>query len=720
VRLVLEYMDGGDLQVVVSQRRDSGGGKLFPAHFSRRVLAAVGGALAHVHAAGVLHRDVKPANILLARRSQRIKLGDFGVAKLVEAATLKAQTLVGTPFYFSPELVSGDEYGPASDCWALGACMYEVAMLRRPFDAANQLALIRKICEDQYAELAAEIAEDVRAVINGMLIKCPRQRLKLADALRASPAIAALVVEGNGEVGRSEEEEGADGDQDWESDEEVMEDVVADGGGYDGSNVEALTLLPSWPQMGTIGGGDSWAGAQLLDTREATRCPLSPLGAVARARAVLAAEVDDPEDLQEALADLENERAEGGAGAMEDAARESLTEELRVRLSALRVEAAALLDDLLLLGRTASPKAAAAAAGADKAGSAARCDATLRADPSSPLAAAPSPGSDSPRSDIAGASDAEDALEVATTLGVDTAPAEERLASVRRMLSVRVVWGDTARFCLLPMRVTYAALVRQVRSRFSLLVTAPALSLCWAEASEAFALDSQAAWEECLQLRGLMENPGRIELRVTGAPPGRKRRVKLAVVVTPHASRPNSRAAEHKPSHSESPVLPSGSCFVVTGTQAFRSVGGGAGGAAAAGSSLEFLPPGQASSPPFAFRPGGGCGGAGGGAALSPGDCGGRGMGVVARRRKQGDVRRGSNPGPGTAASAAAAGRAWAVSTGREQPVRWAPAPAGVTGAFGYAASTASSPGGAPGGVDGLGLCLEGRATSAVFAPRHP
>lgn len=114
VRLVLEYMNGGDLQCLLAARRDSGDGP-FPAHFARRVLAAVGGALAHVHAAGVLHRDVKPANILLGR-SQRIKLGDFGVSKLVEAATLKAQTLVGTPYYFSPELVSGDEYGTASDC----------------------------------------------------------------------------------------------------------------------------------------------------------------------------------------------------------------------------------------------------------------------------------------------------------------------------------------------------------------------------------------------------------------------------------------------------------------------------------------------------------------------------------------------------------------------------------------------------------------------------
>lgn len=77
-----------------------------------------------------------------------MKLADFGIAKLVEAS-LKAQTLVGTPYYFSPELVSGEEYGAAADDWALGAVLYEVVALRRPFEASNQLALVRKICEDR-------------------------------------------------------------------------------------------------------------------------------------------------------------------------------------------------------------------------------------------------------------------------------------------------------------------------------------------------------------------------------------------------------------------------------------------------------------------------------------------------------------------------------------------------------------------------------------------
>merc|ERR1740121_2398141 len=174
--MVLEFMDGGDLQGLIANRKEAEGGS-FPAHFARRVLAAVGGALAYIHHAGVLHRDIKPANVLLTRRSQRMKLGDFGVAKLVEASTLKAHTLVGTPYYFSPELVSGEEYGPASDCWALGACLYEVAMLQRPFEASNQLALIRKICDDAPAELPSETAEDVRRATDGLLLKDPKLRM---------------------------------------------------------------------------------------------------------------------------------------------------------------------------------------------------------------------------------------------------------------------------------------------------------------------------------------------------------------------------------------------------------------------------------------------------------------------------------------------------------------------------------------------------------------
>eukprot|EP00439_Symbiodinium_sp_Y106_P040292 s1926_g4.t3 len=142
-----EFPSASDLHGLIERQREAGTG--FDAHFPRRVLAAVGGALQYIHGVGILHRDVKPANILLSRRSGRIKISDFGISKIVEATTLQAHSLVGTPYYFAPELVSGDAYGPAADGWALGAVVYEVAALRRPFEASNQLALVRKICEDR-------------------------------------------------------------------------------------------------------------------------------------------------------------------------------------------------------------------------------------------------------------------------------------------------------------------------------------------------------------------------------------------------------------------------------------------------------------------------------------------------------------------------------------------------------------------------------------------
>merc|ERR550525_296211 len=121
--------------------------------FARRMLSAIGSALRFIHSQDVLHRDVKPSNVLLARKSNtacdtlertEIKLADFGISKILEA-TACASTVVGTPPYMSPEIVCGKPYGPASDAWALGACIYELVALRRPFDASNQLALVRQI-----------------------------------------------------------------------------------------------------------------------------------------------------------------------------------------------------------------------------------------------------------------------------------------------------------------------------------------------------------------------------------------------------------------------------------------------------------------------------------------------------------------------------------------------------------------------------------------------
>mmetsp|Transcript_102503 Transcript_102503/g.265081 ORF Transcript_102503/g.265081 Transcript_102503/m.265081 type:complete len:453 (-) Transcript_102503:93-1451(-) len=191
VWLALDYMDGGDLQSYISARRARG--DLPPDElFQRRVLASVGSALRYIHSHGVLHRDVKSANVLMANELSAIKVADFGISKILEV-TGQAHTIVGTPLYMSPELVCGEPYGTASDAWALGVLLYELAATRRPFQADNQLALVRKIVEQPPDALPRSTPTDMTKVILGLLEKAARKRLHLTEALAMSRDIAGLV-----------------------------------------------------------------------------------------------------------------------------------------------------------------------------------------------------------------------------------------------------------------------------------------------------------------------------------------------------------------------------------------------------------------------------------------------------------------------------------------------------------------------------------------------
>ena len=96
------------------------------------------------HSHRVLHRDLKPGNIFLTATNQ-VKLGDFGIARVLENTMDKAQTVAGTPYFMSPEVCENKPYGPESDMWALGCILYELCTLRHPFEASNLLGLVFKI-----------------------------------------------------------------------------------------------------------------------------------------------------------------------------------------------------------------------------------------------------------------------------------------------------------------------------------------------------------------------------------------------------------------------------------------------------------------------------------------------------------------------------------------------------------------------------------------------
>uniref|UniRef100_A0A8D3DML6 non-specific serine/threonine protein kinase n=1 Tax=Scophthalmus maximus TaxID=52904 RepID=A0A8D3DML6_SCOMX len=141
----LEYCNGGNLYDRIIQRK----GKLFTQEVVIWYLYQIASAVAHIHKAGVLHRDIKTLNIFLTK-TDLIKLGDYGLAKKLGSEFSMAETCVGTPYYMSPELCQGAKYNFKSDIWAMGCVLFEVLTLTRTFDATNPLNLCVKIVQGNW------------------------------------------------------------------------------------------------------------------------------------------------------------------------------------------------------------------------------------------------------------------------------------------------------------------------------------------------------------------------------------------------------------------------------------------------------------------------------------------------------------------------------------------------------------------------------------------
>ena len=150
--------------------------------------------LHYLHSRRVLHRDMKTANVFLTTQNQAdgrliVKIGDLGVAKLLGTGKAFAETMVGTPYYLSPELVQDQPYNGQSDLWALGIILYECCTLKRPFEASNQCALILKIVRGEYAAIPPENASSALIEITNRLLERDPSRRPSTQKLLSLPVV---------------------------------------------------------------------------------------------------------------------------------------------------------------------------------------------------------------------------------------------------------------------------------------------------------------------------------------------------------------------------------------------------------------------------------------------------------------------------------------------------------------------------------------------------
>jgi serine/threonine-protein kinase len=177
--MIVEYVPGGNLAGRMSH------GPLDRAT-ALRFLRGIAAALDYAHAHGIVHRDVKPANVLLERDETPV-LADFGLAKLLQGSSVKSLTGVttGTPAYMAPEQVTGHEVGPAADRYSLATIAYEMLTGSIPFEGQGVLELLYAHVHLDPAlpsSLNPELSQSVDAVLMRGLAKEPRARWGTCEA----------------------------------------------------------------------------------------------------------------------------------------------------------------------------------------------------------------------------------------------------------------------------------------------------------------------------------------------------------------------------------------------------------------------------------------------------------------------------------------------------------------------------------------------------------
>lgn len=178
--LVLEFCAGGDLSQFVRERGH------VQEETARKFLTQIAAGICMLHRENVLHRDLKPQNILLSNSSDDpvLKIADFGFARALQPQDMAA-TVCGSPLYMAPEILRHEPYDAKADLWSVGAILYELLLGRPPFNGANPMQLLANIERSEGVAFdGAQVSSDGQEFLKSLLMRSPARRLSSKEFAR--------------------------------------------------------------------------------------------------------------------------------------------------------------------------------------------------------------------------------------------------------------------------------------------------------------------------------------------------------------------------------------------------------------------------------------------------------------------------------------------------------------------------------------------------------
>ena len=184
MHILMEYASGGTLDRLIDSYKARG--EILPEEMVWDCMVQLCGALKYCHSRSIMHRDIKPQNVMLSTADEktcRLLLGDFGIAKIMAHSGAQTKELAGTPYYYSPELCKGLAYDNKSDMWAIGVVLFELMAQQRPFESNNTFRVLYLISKNERLPTPTTHSKHLQDMCDELLEVDPHDRPSAAELM---------------------------------------------------------------------------------------------------------------------------------------------------------------------------------------------------------------------------------------------------------------------------------------------------------------------------------------------------------------------------------------------------------------------------------------------------------------------------------------------------------------------------------------------------------